>query len=167
MRKYLEFINMDTRRARVMIIKICDRCGTQLPPITRGEEPQDGRKKVNGKELCGDCAAEFEEFMQGAAVLKWNPVKVRKLTDEERGELIDEGYGPEEIDEVTKLDGFTPEDGQEILTTYKARISGRLYVEHDEAVSDGDDNWLDSGRSWEDVTAWAAMPEPYKAKSEE
>lgn len=148
-----------------MIIKICDRCRAPLPTIARGEDPQDGRIRVNGAELCGECAAEFEEFMQGAAVLKWNPVKVRKLTDEERAKLIDEGYDPEEIEEVTMLDGFTPEDGQEILTTYKASISGRLYVEHDEAVKDGDDNWLDSGRGWENVTAWAAMPEPYKERS--
>lgn len=148
-----------------MIIKICDRCGAPLPPIARGEDSQDGRIRVNGAELCGECAAEFEEFMQGAAVLKWNPVKVRKMTDEERFELIDEGYDPEEIDEVTMLDGFTPKDGQEILITYKAKISGRLYVEHDEAVKDELDTWLDSGRDWEDVTAWAAMPEPYKERS--
>lgn len=148
-----------------MIIKICDRCGAPLPTIARGEDPQDGRIRVNGAELCGECAAEFEEFMQGAAVLKWNPVKVRKITDEERAELIDKGYSPEEVEEVTMLDGFTPEDGQEILTTYKASISGRLYVEHDEAVKDGEDNWLDSGRGWENVTAWAAMPEPYKERS--
>ena len=148
-----------------MIIKVCDRCGAPLPPIARGEDPQDGRIRVNGAELCGECAAEFEEFMQGAAVLKWNPVKVRKITDEERAELIDKGYSPEEVEEVTMLDGFTPEDGQEILTTYKASISGRLYVEHDEAVKDGEDNWLDSGRGWENVTAWAAMPEPYKERS--
>jgi len=150
-----------------MMINICDRCGAPLPPIARGEEPQDGRIRVNGSELCGECAAEFEEFMQGAAVLKWNPIKVRPMTDEERGELIDEGYDPEEIDEVTMLDGFTPEDGQEILITYKAKISGRLYTEHDEAVRDEHDCWLDSGRDWEDVTAWAAMPEPYKAESED
>lgn len=149
-----------------MIIKICDRCGAPLPPAERaGFKPQDGQIRVNGAELCGECAAEFEEFMQGAAVLKWNPVKVREITDEERAELIDEGYSPEEIEEVTMLDGFTPEDGQEILTTYKASISGRLYVEHDEAVKDGDDNWLDSGRGWENVTAWAAWPEPYKERS--
>lgn len=149
-----------------MMINICDRCGAPLPPAERaGFKPQDGRIRVNGAELCGECAAEFEEFMNGGAVLKWNPVKVRKLTDEERAKLIDEGYDPEEIEEVTMLDGFTPEDGQEILITYKARISGRLYVEHDEAVKDGDDNWLDSGRGWEDVTAWAAMPEPYKERS--
>ena len=148
-----------------MIIKICDRCGAPLPTIARGEDPQDGRIRVNGAELCGECTAEFEEFMQGAAVLKWNPVKVRKLTDEERTKLINEGYDSEEIDEVTMLDGFTPEDGQEILTTYKASISGRLYVEHDEAVRDGDDNWLDSGRGCENGTALAAMPEPYKERS--
>ena len=146
-----------------MMINICDRCGAPLPPAERaGFKPQDGRIRVNGAELCGECAAEFEEFMQGAAVLKWNPIKVRKMTDEERGELIDEGYDPEEIDEVTMLDGFTPEDGQEILITYKAKISGRLYTEHDEAVRDEHDCWLDSGRDWEDVTAWAAMPKPYK-----
>lgn len=147
-----------------MIIKICDRCGAPLPTIARGEDPQDGRIRVNGAELCGECAAEFEEFMQGAAVLKWNPIKVREITDEERAELIDRGYSPEEMEEITMLDGFTPEDGQEVLITYKAG-SGRLYVEHDEAVRDGEDNWLDSGRGWEDVTAWAAMPEPYEERS--
>lgn len=149
-----------------MIKKICDRCGAELPLLARGEISQDGRTKVKGMELCGDCAAEFEEFMQGSPVLKWNPVKVRKLTDEERWGLIDEGYDPEEIEEVTMLDGFTPEDGQEILITYKASISGRLYVDYDEAISDGEDNWLDSGRGWENVTAWAAMPEAYKPEED-
>lgn len=38
-----------------MIINICDRCGAPLPPIARGEEPQDGRIRVNGAELCGEC----------------------------------------------------------------------------------------------------------------
>lgn len=152
-----------------MIIKICDRCGAPLPTIARGEDPQDGRIRVNGAELCGECAAEFEEFMQGAAVLKWNPVKVREITDEERDELIENGYRAEEAEEFTMLDGFTPEDGEEILITVKG-VSGKSRVEHDEAVTDSvgslNDSWLDSGRDWEDVTAWAAMPEPYKAKSE-
>lgn len=153
-----------------MIINICDRCGAPLPPTERaGFKPQDGRIRVNGAELCGECAAEFEEFMQGAAVLKWNPIKVREIIDEERAELIDEGYSPEEIEEITMLDGFTPEDGEEILITVKG-VSGKSRVEHDEAVTDSvgslNDSWLDSGRDWEDVTAWAAMPEPYKAKSE-
>lgn len=116
--------------------------------------------------LCADCYQDFVEFLQGAPVLKWNPVKVRKMTDEERAELIDGGYDPEDIEEVTMIEGFTPEDGQEILITYKGSISGRLYVEHDEAVSDGEDNWLDSGRGWENVTAWAAMPEAYKPEED-
>lgn len=150
-----------------MIINICDRCGAPLPPAERaGIKPQDGRIRVNGAELCGECAAEFEEFMQGAAVLKWNPIKVRELTDEERDALINEGYNPEQVEEVTMLDGFTPEDGQEILITYKSRFSGRLYVEYDEAVMDERDCWLDSGRDWEDVTAWAAKPEPYKERKD-
>lgn len=151
-----------------MIIKICDRCGAPLPTIARGEDPQDGRIRVNGAELCGECAAEFEEFMQGAAVLKWNPVKVRKMTDEERAKLIDGGSNPERVEELTMLDGFTPEDGQEILTTVKG-TGGKSRVEYDEAVVDRvgslNDNWLDSGRDWEDVTAWAAWPEPYKERS--
>lgn len=151
-----------------MIINICDRCGAPLPPVARGEEPQDGRTKVNGAELCGDCAAEFEEFMQGAAVLKWNPIKVREMTDEEREELTENGYNAEEISEFTMLEGFTPEDGEEILITVKG-VSGKSRVEHDEAVTDSvgalNDSWLDSGRDWEDVTAWAAMPEPYKERS--
>ena len=148
-----------------MIINICDRCGAPLPPIARGEEAQDGRIKVNGAELCGECAAEFEEFMQGAAVLKWNPIKVREITDEERAELIDEGYTPEQVEELTMLEGFTPEDGEEILISVRGS-RGKDHVEHDEAVTDSvgslNDTWLDSGRDWEDVTAWAAMPEPYQ-----
>lgn len=154
-----------------MIINICDRCGAQLPPAERaGIKPQDGRIRVNGAELCGECAAEFEEFMQGAAVLKWNPVKIRELTDEERAELIDGGSNPERVEELTMLDGFMPEDGEEILITVRGS-RGKDHVEHDEAVTDRvgslNDNWLDSGRGWEDVTAWAAMPEPYKREEAE
>ena len=152
-----------------MMINICDRCGAPLPPAERaGFKPQDGRIRVNGAELCGECAAEFEEFMQGAAVLKWNPVKVRKMTDEEKDELTEWSYTPEQISELTMLDGFTPEDGQEILISVRGS-RGKDHVEHDEAVVDSvgtlNDTWLDSGRDWEDVTAWAAMPEPYKERS--
>lgn len=148
-------IQYRTRKRGTMIIKICDRCGKRV-----GE----GQRTLNGIEICGECAADFEEFMQGAAVLKWNPIKVKEITDEERDEMIENGYTPEQLEELTMLDGFTPEDGQEILITCKAR-SGRLFVEYDEAVSDGDgDCWLDSGRDWEDVTAWAAKPKPYEER---
>lgn len=139
----------------------CERCGAPLPPMEARN--RFGRIRVNGAKLCGECAADFEEFMQGAPVIKWNPIKVREITDEDRAELIDMGYTQEQVEELTMLEGFTPEDGQEILITCKAS-TGRLYVEYDEAVRDGDDSWLDSGRDWEDVTAWAAKPEPYQGE---
>lgn len=129
----------------------CKRCGKSVPLIA---------------DLCEDCGADLEEFMQGAPILKWNPVKVRELTREERLELIDRGYTPElAMGEHTMLDGFIPDDGQEILITVKGS-HGKSWVEYDTACSDDGDSWLDSGRDWEDVTAWA-VPEPYKGESED
>lgn len=143
-----------------MIINICDRCGAQLPPLARGEFPQDGRIRVNGAELCGECAAKFEEFMQGAPVLKWNPVKVRPITEEELEGITESRR--EEAKGAGYIDGCLPLDGQEILITVKS--NGWGYVSEDVCYFDGDTYELDSGECWEDVTAWAAKPEPYQGE---
>lgn len=116
--------------------------------------------------ICKDCAEELRAWMNGGAVLEWHPVKVRELTDEDREELTELGYRPDQIEEVTYLDGILPEDGQEILITCKG-YNGRPVVCNDTATVDGRDYWLDSGRDWEDVTGWARWPDPFIPDEEE
>ena len=131
--------------------KKCERCGTVIKegPISYPEE-------VLG--LCADCAGELEEFMNGAPVLKWNPVRFREFTEEERHEYEQAGI---ETDALTITDSFMPEDGQMVLVTLR---DGRMY--YDTAYNDNLGYYLDSGIDWEDdVIAWAA-PEPYKPEEE-
>ena len=147
-----------------MMINICDRCGAPLPPAERaGFKHQDGRIRVNGADLCGECAAEFEEFMNGAPVLKWNPVKVRPIAEEELEGITESRR--EEAKEAGYIDGFLPDDGQEILIT--VRRNGGGYVSPDICYFDGEAYDLDSGERWEDVTAWADMPDPFIPDEEE
>lgn len=135
--------------------KKCVRCGKPFESIP-----------LRLIDLCDDCASDLEEFLSGAPIIKWNPVKVRPLTEEEKEELRDYGYRDYHIEEVTCLDGFVPEDGQEILISLKGS-SGKRYVEGDTAICEWTDSWLDSGRDWKEVEAWAEYPEPYIPDEEE
>lgn len=126
----------------------CRRCGRILtetdPAVLSG--------------LCADCFGDLEEFMNGAPVLKWNPVKFRELTEEERARYEDVGI---KTSGLTTTDSFMPEDGQRVLLTLK---DGRLYygTTHKDYLG----YYLDSGISWEDdVLAWA-VPDPYKPDEE-
>lgn len=136
---------------------MCSRCGKE------SENKRGWTFLAKAGTLCEDCSADLEEFLNGAPIIKWNPVKVRPITEKEREELREHGYRDDQIEEVTCLDGFIPEDSQEILISWKSS-GGERYVEKDEAVSDGLDSWLKSGYDWKGVEAWAAMPEPYENK---
>ena len=137
----------------------CRRCGA-----LQGEQPKTGT--AYNLNICEACDTELAFWLKGSPVLMWHPVKVRELTDEDREELTELGYSPDQIEEVTYLEGTLPEDGQEILITFKGN-NGRPVVWNDTAVVDGRDYWLDSGLDWEDVTAWASMPAPYLPPGEE
>lgn len=133
----------------------CERCGKQIK----------GKKSLTMEVfgICRKCEGELEEFMNGAAVLKWNPVKVRPITEEELEGITESRR--EEAKEAGYIDGFLPDDGQEILIT--VRRNGRGYVSPDICYYDGEVYDLDSGEGWEDVTAWADMPEPFIPDEEE
>lgn len=127
----------------------CIRCGKDIPK---------GFIIFTPYELCQDCVNDLDEFLQGAPVLKWNPIKFRDMTEEERAELEDIGI---DTTARTITESTMPEDGQEVLVTLK---DGRMY--HDTAYNDNLGYYLDSGIDWEDdVIAWAA-PEPYKPEKE-
>lgn len=130
----------------------CKRCGKQIK----------GKKSLKMKLLgiCRECVGEFKEFMNGAAVLKWNPVKVRPITEEELEGITESRR--EEAKEAGYIDGVLPDDGQEILIT--VRRNGWGYVSPDICYYDGEAYDLDSGERWEDVTGWADMPEPYQGE---
>lgn len=134
----------------------CERCGKNIT-----HKPHTIAEDVLG--ICSECAGDLDEFMNGAPVLKWNPVKVRPITEEEL-EGIPENRR-EEAKEVGYLDGFLPEDGQEILITVRGNGGG--YVSPDICYFNGIEYSLDSGEGWEDVTGWADMPEPFIPDEEE
>ena len=134
----------------------CERCGKNIT-----HKPHTIADDVLG--ICSECAGDLDEFMNGAPVLKWNPVKVRPITEEEL-EGIPENRR-EEAKEVGYLDGFLPEDGQEILITVRGNGGG--YVSPDICYFNGIEYSLDSGECWEDVTGWADMPEPFIPDEEE
>lgn len=133
----------------------CQRCGKQI------EGEKSPTMEILG--ICRECVGELEEFMNGAAVLKWNPVKVRPITEEELEGITESRR--EEAKEAGYIDGFLPLDGQEILIT--VRRNGWDYVSEDICYFDGETYELDSGECWEDVTAWADKPEPFIPDEEE
>ena len=127
----------------------CRRCGR----ILTEQDPE-----IRPEYWCEECFADFEEFCQGAPIIKWNPVRFREFTEEERHEYEQAGI---ETDALTITDSFMPEDGQQVLVTLR---DGRMY--YDTAYNDNLGYYLDSGIDWEDdVIAWAA-PEPYKPEEE-
>ena len=111
--------------------------------------------------LCSECLGDLHEFMMGAPVIKWNPIKTKEMTPEDLAAI---GF-PNEEGSATLIDGLEPEDGQTVL------ISGH-FLDGDAVVStvayrDNRVGWVTSlGLGWEDITAWAAIPEPYKPEED-
>ena len=79
----------------------------------------------------------------------WHEISERPLTTEEAEEYEQlYGYVPPSI-----LDCELPDDdGQEIL------VASKYGVSTDEYMTDYDGAYLDSGREWAEVFAWAEMP---------
>lgn len=77
----------------------------------------------------------------------WIPVRFRETTDED-------GIDKEEFPLI--IDCHMPEDGEEIIVTYKNGT-----VAQDTCFND-DGYYLDSGNDWlDDVLAWQPLPERY------
>ena len=87
---------------------------------------------------------------------RWIPVRMRPMDSEER-EYWEEQFGEELADEdAVMFDCPMPEDGQEILVSY------RKWISMDKCEIDGGCYGLEGNGDWEDVVAWMPLPEPYK-----
>lgn len=90
---------------------------------------------------------------------EWIPVKYRPMTAEERKRFEEEyTYGYElEDDEALMFDCKMPEDGQEILVSYRY---GR--VDKDICQYDGEFYGLEGNDDWEGIIAWQPLPAPFE-----
>ena len=87
---------------------------------------------------------------------RWIPVKMRPMDSEER-EYWEYQFGEELVDEdAVVFDCPMPENGQEILVSY------RKWISMDKCEIDGGCYGLEGNGDWEDVIAWMPLPEPYK-----
>ena len=91
---------------------------------------------------------------------KWIPVKTRPMDKEER-EYWSEQLGYDiEYEDAVMFDCPMPDDGQEILVSY------RKWICMDKCEIDGGCYGLEGNGDWEDVIAWMPSPEPYKGGAE-
>lgn len=79
----------------------------------------------------------------------WIPIKCRETTDED-------GIDKERYPKI--LDCMLPEDGEEVLVSYK-----NGYVDKDTFYNDYG-CYFDSGRDIDDVLAWQPLPMAYKGE---
>ena len=92
---------------------------------------------------------------------EWIPVKIRKMTEEEKKYYKDHDLFCE-ADEI--FDCPMPEHEQEILITRE--VGGKRIVEPDQCFNeDGYELWSDI--DWADVIAWMPYPKPYKEEDNE
>ena len=92
---------------------------------------------------------------------QWIPVKMRPMDSEER-EYWEDQFGEKlEDEDAVMFDCPMPEDGQEILVSY------RKWISMDKCEIDGGCYGLEGNGDWEDVIAWMPLPEPYKEKDNE
>ena len=89
---------------------------------------------------------------------KWIPIKYRPM-DEEEKQYWSEYMAAD--DEMEMFDCPMPEDGQEILVTFK---SG--YVNMDICEIDGGLYGLEENGDWDGIIAWMPLPEPYKVQKD-
>jgi len=89
---------------------------------------------------------------------RWVPIKYRPM-DEEEKQYWSEYMGVD--DEMEMFDCPMPEDGQEILVTFK---SG--YVNMDVCEIDGGLYGLEGNGDWDGIIAWMPLPEPYRKDGE-
>ena len=95
--------------------------------------------------------------------IEWIPITTRPMDEKER-ELYRKFYnGPFSDEEFFIYTNRMPEDGQEILVSFK---SG--YVDKDICSADYDGELqgfyygLEDHGDWDGVAAWMPMPEPYE-----
>ena len=87
---------------------------------------------------------------------QWIPVKMRPMDSEER-EYWEDQFGVKlEDEDAVMFDCPMPEDGQEILVSY------RKWISMDKCEIDDGCYGLEGNGDWEDVIAWMPTPEPYE-----
>lgn len=92
---------------------------------------------------------------------KWIPVKMRPMDSEER-EYWEDQFGEKlEDEDAVMFDCQMPEDGQEILVSY------RKWISMDKCEIDGGCYGLEGNGDWEDVIAWMPLPKPYLEEGEQ
>lgn len=91
-------------------------------------------------------------------ISQWIPVKMRPMDSEER-EYWEDQFGYElDNEDAVMFDCQMPEDGQEIL------ISFRKWISMDKCEIDGGCYGLEGNGDWEDVVAWMPLPEAYRGE---
>lgn len=98
----------------------------------------------------------YDILEQMPTAQQWIPIKMRPMDAEER-EYWEDHFGYELADEDAVLfDCQMPDDGQEILVSY------RKWISMDKCeVGDGCYE-LEGNGDWDGVIAWMPIPEPYK-----
>lgn len=99
------------------------------------------------------------ETMPSVNPQRWIPIKTRPLTEEEKEEYADLGYGEDSVNYM--YDCPLPEDGEEVLiTTRHGEVNADWFYRDDGCYFE---TYCDEG----DVKAWMPLPQPYKSESEE
>lgn len=117
--------------------------------------------RAHDNDLLELIAYEFEELPSAQPGLPWIPVKTRPMDSEER-EYWEDMLGEKfEDEDAVMFDCPMPDDGQEILVSY------RKWINMDKCEIDGGCYGLEGNGDWEDVIAWMPSPEPYAERREE
>lgn len=94
--------------------------------------------------------------MEDIEIPSWNPVKFRKMTDEEIKEHEEQIGEQIPEDERVCFDCSMPEDDEEIL------VSTKWGVHLDRCEIDPDYGYgLEENGDWDGVVAWMPLPEPF------
>ena len=91
---------------------------------------------------------------------QWNPVKTRPMTEEERQEYSERFGYDIEYEDAVMFECKMPDDGQEILVSY------RHWISMDKCEIDDGCYGLEGNGDWEDVIAWMPLPEPYREEGD-
>lgn len=140
--------------------ELCEDCVSReamlngLASIAKAKAKSDEQKALMGRVMFFT-----EQLPPVTPKQKWIPIKTRPLTDKEKEEYADLGYGEDSINFM--YDCPLPDDGQEVLVTTR----------YDEVNTDtfyrDDGCYFETYCDEDDVKAWMPLPEPYKAESED
>lgn len=119
---------------------------------------EDGDSCYDFQDKCVDC---LDDVPSAQPEQRWTPVKMRPMDSEEREYWEDQLGEKIEDEDAVMFDCPMPDDGQEILVSY------RKWINMDKCEIDGGLYGLEGNGDWEDVIAWMPSPEPYVERREE